>query len=218
MMPVDPTKNAATSAAATDTAASESRAEKARTRWQSNPQPDQAPAPVVAPVSPRPRVNILLLFLYVLTLISLMVNAYLIRTLVQVRDTAYASLQQVITAVGGLENEVISIPVHIEQEFPVNVAVPFEYKETLSVSTEVPISDTLQVPFEVMGTKIDIDVPVNMVVPVSVNVPVSFSKTFDISTTVPVVLDTTVEVRLSDTPLPGYLTQLRQTIQNLKFP
>ena len=202
-----------------------SRAERARTRWVSQKQKDDSnagarsvqPDPVSSPtVTVKPRLSIGMILLYPLVLLSLGLNAFLIWQLLQARDMAYDSLDQVLLMTDGIEDEVFAIPIQIDQEFPVNVSVPFEYSDTFPVNMVVPISDTLSVPFEIMDSTIMLEVPVDMTVPINVVVPVSLKKTFDISTTIPVKFDMNVEFSLADTPIPGYLSSLRLAVQEIK--
>jgi hypothetical protein len=158
------------------------------------------------------------LLLYPLVLLSLGLNALLITQLLEVQNAAYSSLDQVVAMVAEIENEVIAIPIHIDEEFPVSVSVPFEYSANFPVRTQVPIKTTFIVPFEIMGKTIDIKVPVDMSVPVNLDVPVSLEKTFDINTTVPVKFDMNVEIKLADTPIPSYFAVLRQAVEGLKQP
>jgi hypothetical protein len=200
-------------------------AERARARWLHQAQGGRgvrgrplSAAPAPPPQATRPRLNVSILFLYLLVAISLSLNVLLIWQLTRARDMVYQTLEQLVVMTEDIEKEVISVPIHIEKEFPVHLSVPFEYSDTFPVSETVPISDTFTVPFEVMDTTIQFPVPVKLEVPVNLEVPVSLSKTFDISTTVPIELDMDVNVKLADTPIPGYLSALHQIIQELKFP
>jgi hypothetical protein len=159
-----------------------------------------------------------ILLLYLLVTLSLALNGMLIWQLLRARDQVYQTLDQFVVMTKDMETQVISVPVHIEKDLPVSLAVPFEYKDTFPVKETVPISETITVPFEVMDTTIKIPVPIDMSIPVDLEVPVSLSRTFDISTTVPIRLDLNIEVRLADTPLPGYLSDLQRAIEGLKFP
>jgi len=198
-----------------------SRAERARARWtaqgESSTRRSYSSAPPAGPPprAPRPRLRIGVILLYPLVLLSLGLNVVLIMELLKIRDSAFDSLDQVVAMVSDIENEVISIPIHIDEEFPVNVSVPFEYSATFPVNTQVPIVTTLVVPFDIMGKTIDIQVPVDMSVPVNLEVPVYLQKTFDINTTVPVKMDLSVDFRLADTPIPAYFDALRQAIEKL---
>ncbi len=181
-----------------------SRAELARLRWHSrNSKP---------PTRSGRRLNIWVAFLYVLVIISLAINVRLIWELKRARDQAYAAVDQLLTITGQIGDEKISVPIHVAREFPVKVSVPIEYNARIPVNADVPISTTVVIPFEVMGKTIEFPVPINMNIPVNVEVPVNLSKTFDISTTVPVVFDMNVEVKMSDTPLPKYMDELRAAL------
>ena len=200
----------------TETKQPRTRAEQARARWASQKQTRSGPPTSKTPS--RPRLNLSILFVYLLVIVSLSLNGILIWQLLQVRDLAYNSLEQIITITGNIEQEEIVIPVEINESFPVTTSVPFEYSQDFPIDTTVPVSTTISVPFDIMQTTINVDVPINFVVPVNLSVPVSLSKTFEISTTVPVQFSTEVRVKLSDTPIPGYLEELRALIQNVKFP
>ena len=190
-----------------------SRAERAKTRWQTEP---RMPAPASPPPSAAPRLNVSVLILYLLVTISLLLNGGLIWLLLRVQDRVFDSFDQFTTMAEKIEAEVLSVPIHVDETFPVSVSVPFEYSDTFPVNTTVPISTTLVVPFEIMGSTINIDVPVDMSVPINLDVPVSLVKTFDISTTVPVKFDMVVEIRMNDTPIPVYLTDLKEMLQGFK--
>lgn len=191
-----------------------SRAERARTHWQTG---SSAPSP--APAAPRPRtslgvkVNITILYLLVALLAAM--NGILVWQLLMVLNSVTGSVDQFTALATQIEDEVIVVPIHVDETFPVSVSVPFEYSETFPVNTTVPISTTLMVPFEVMGSTINLKVPVDMSVPVNLSVPVSLAKTFEISTTVPVKFDMNVEVRLADTPIPGYLDDLKALLTKM---
>jgi hypothetical protein len=180
-------------------------------RWQAT-----SGTPVyISPPPVAPRLNVSVLILYLLVTILLLLNSGLIWVLLRVQDNVFGSVGQFATMTEEIGNDVLVVPIHVDEAFPVSVSVPFEYNETFPVSTTVPISTTLVVPFEIMGSTINIRVPVDMSVPVNLDVPVSLIRTFDISTTVPVKFDTEVEVRLADTPIPGYLADVEEILQRL---
>ncbi len=185
-----------------------SRAELARLRWLAQNTPPKN--------SSGRRLNIWVAILYALVIVSLALNARMIWELKQARDRAYAALDQLIATTEQIEQEKISIPIHVEREFPVKVAVPFEYSTRIPVSANVPISTTIVIPFTVMGKSIEFPVPIQTTIPVNVEVPVSLSKTFHISTNVPVVLDVNVEVKMSDTPIPKYMGELRAMLLKVR--
>ena len=183
---------------------------------------DRDYAPPAAPGATAPfrlpgcYVNIALVALFAMVTVSLALNFALIVTLVRVRSAALDALDQAVAVTNGLGNEVFSIPVHIDQNVPVSVSMPFAYQDTIVVDTTVPISTTVSVPIDLAGQAVVVALPLRTAVPVKLQVPVSLSKTIDVNASVPVKFDTNVEVRLADTPLPGYLARLRAAIEAMR--
>ena len=191
-----------------------SRAERARARWQMEARiPSFVPAPSRSRTSIGVKVSIVILFLLVALLASL--NSMLVWRLLMVQNSITGSVDQFAALATQIEDEVLVVPIHVDETFPVNVSVPFEYSETFPVNTTVPISTTLTVPLKVMDATINLKVPVDMSVPVNLNVPVSLVKTFEVSTTVPVKFDMNVEVRVADTPIPSYLADLKALLDKI---
>ncbi len=148
--------------------------------------------------------------------VSLALNFALIISLLQARSAALSALDQTIAITNGLGNEAFSIPVHIDQNVPVSVSVPFAYQDTIVADTNIPSSVVVTTPIDLAGQKIEITIPIKTTVPVKLQVPVSVNKTIDVNTSVPVKLDANVQVRLADTPLPAYLARLRAAIESMR--
>jgi hypothetical protein len=148
--------------------------------------------------------------------VSLALNFALIVTLLRARNAAVNALDQTIAITNGLGNEAFSIPIHIDQNVPISVSVPFAYQDTIVTDTNIPISVVVTAPIDLAGQKIEVTIPIKTTVPVKLQVPVSVNKTIDVNANVPVKLDANVEVRLADTPLPGYLARLRAAIESLR--
>ena len=161
-------------------------------------------------------VNIALVALFVMVTVSLALNFALIVVLLRARSAALDALDQAVAAANGLGNVVFSIPVHVDQNVPVSVSVPFAYQDTITVDTTIPIATTVSVPVDLAGQTVTVALPIKTAVPVKLQVPVSLSKTIDVNASVPIKFDTDVEVRLADTPLPGYLARLRAAIELLR--
>ncbi len=161
-------------------------------------------------------VNIALVALFLMVTLSLALNFALIVTLLRVRSAALGALDQTIAITNGLGNEAFSIPVHIDQNVPVSVSVPFAYQDTIVTNTTIPISVVVTTPIDLAGQKIEVTIPIKTTVPVKLQVPIAVNKTIDVNTNVPVKLDANVQVRLADTPLPGYLARLRAAIESMR--
>jgi hypothetical protein len=155
------------------------------------------------------------LLLYLLVIVSLVGNGLLIWRLLELRARAYALLADLLVLTQAIEEDTIAIPVEIDQAFPVRASVPFQYQATIPIDTDVPISTTVAVPVQLLGRVVEFEVPIHVTVPISYQAPISVEKTIEVSTTVPVHLETTVELRLSETPVGEVMQQLRQAIQRL---
>ncbi len=166
--------------------------------------------------SPGCYVNVALAALFVMVTFSLALNVALIVVLLQARSTALNALDQAMAMTNNLGNEAFAIPVHIDQNVPVNVSVPFAFQDTVTMDTTIPISVVVTTPIDLAGQKIEITIPIKTTVPVKLQVPVAVNKTIEVNTDVPVKFDTSVQVRLADTPLPGYLARLRAAIESLR--
>ena len=156
------------------------------------------------------------LLLYPLAILSLAANGLLIWRLLALRDRADALLDDLLVLTESIGEEVIAIPVEIDETFPVHASVPFRFEDTLSIDTAVPISTTVAVPVQLLGRVIEFEVPIDITVPISYQVPIVVERTIEVDTSVPVQIETTIELRLSETPIGVYMEQLRDAIQRLR--
>jgi len=166
--------------------------------------------------------------LTLLVLFSLALNVAVIHGLLAVRDLTVEALDQALAALDGLEDEVLETSARVQQTIPVEASIPFQRQWTVPIRMEVPIAheirfqETLKVPIETALFKFDIDVPVdttiplNLVVPIDTEVPFAISETIPIHTEVMIDLTVPVTVAMANTPLPGYLDELRDTLTGLQ--
>jgi hypothetical protein len=192
-----------------------SRAERARARWLARTSPPP-PAPPLVPTRTADSHKTNITILYVLVVFSLLLNAGLVWLLARTQSNVHGTIQHLRILAQEIEKDVLLIPVHVDETFPLSVQMPFEYNNTFPVSTTAPISTTLVMPFDIMGSTIEIEVPVAVSVPIDMDVPMSVARTFEISTTVPVEFDMDVQVRIADTPIPAYLSDLTTLLLRIK--
>ncbi len=156
------------------------------------------------------------LLLYLLAILSLVANGLLIWRLLQLRDRADAVLDDLLSLTEQIGEEVIAIPVEVDETFPVSASVPFQYEGTVPIDIDVPISTTVAVPVQLLGRVVEFEVPIDITVPISYQVPIAVEQTIEIQTSVPVQIETTIELPLAETPIGDYIEQLRQAIQRLR--
>jgi hypothetical protein len=170
-----------------------------------------------------------IIILFVLVLLSLGLNGYLIwqwrtfqqqsqATIKQYQQMVSEGLAQTITDLESFEQSTIEFEIEVAQEFPVQVEIPFQESLEVPIQTTVPISqeirttimlDPLQTGF-VIPT--DVTVPVNLDVPIDLTVPVSIDRAIPISTSVPLDMKVPIAISISETELAPYLERLRITL------
>jgi len=164
--------------------------------------------------------------LFVLVFISLGLNWYLISQLMAAQQQARAfvrevkpTVQNALTQTGqeleSLQGSSIEFNVEIQEEFPVQIEVPFNETIDVPVQMTIPIEENIETtvmmdPFQSgLEIPVDINVPIDLEVPIDTVIPVAIERTIPISTSVPVELDLPVAIKLSDTDLAQYIEQLR---------
>ncbi len=172
------------------------------------------------------RIAIVLLFLLVLS--SLAMNFWLYWQLQVNHQKAVGLVRQVRAGLPGaidkleaFEQSTITYKVNLQQEFPIQAEVPFNETFDVPIKLTVPISQTINTsvtidPFGTgVGIPVDINVPVNLEVPIDTSVPIAIERTIPISTTVPLDLNVPLEIKMSETDLAGYVSQLRNGLASL---
>lgn len=184
------------------------------------------------------KISIILLF--VLVLLSLSLNGLLLwqwwrfqqrveQTIENSKPIVQEALTQAISDLETFEQSTITADIHVQQEFPVQVEIPFRETIDVPIQTTIPISQEIKTtvfidPLQTgLSIPTDVTVPVNLEVPIDLTVPVSIDRTIPISTTLPIDLNVPVAIKLSETELAPYLERLRtglisfnQTLANLE--
>jgi hypothetical protein len=170
-----------------------------------------------------------LIFLFILILISLALNLFLLREwltfqrqAITLRETTQALLSEAIVQLGTFENSTIEFSVPVNEQVPIQVAVPFSKTLEIPIKTSIPISQTVHTTATVnapplgLSVPVAVSVPVKMDVPLDLNVPVSVNETIPISTSVALKLDIPVSVEISQTGLAKYVEQLRAMLASIQ--
>jgi len=177
--------------------------------------------------------KISIVILFILVLLSLGLNGYLIwqwqtfqqqtqHTVQEYQQMASEGLAQAVTDLESFEQSTIEFEIEVQQEFPIQVEIPF--KETLEVpiQTTIPISQQIETtimldPFQAgLAIPTDIAVPVNLEFPIDLTIPVSIDRTIPISTAVPLDISVPIAIEISETELAPYLERLRLSLDSFE--
>lgn len=165
--------------------------------------------------------------IFILVVISLGLNLFLIAQLRQVQSQAstaakefgpqiQGALDEIIADLADFENSSIEVAVDVEQEFPIEVEIPFNEEIEVPIQMTVPISQVIEttITLDLLGTgagiPIDIAVPIDLEIPIENTVVVPINRTIPISTTVPLDLSVPVAINLGETELGPAIVRLRE--------
>jgi hypothetical protein len=170
-----------------------------------------------------------LIILFILVFFSIALNIYLLYYLTSLRRQALEVAREmgpVVQESLGLadaeletfQQSTIDFEIKIDQELPVQVEIPLNETLEIPIQTSVPISATIETtvmmdPFQAgLEIPVDINVPIDLELPVDVVVPIPISRTIPLSTSVPVKLDLPIAIKVSETPLVGYIEDIRTAL------
>jgi hypothetical protein len=155
--------------------------------------------------------------LTVLVLVSLALNGVVIYSLVQVRDITLGTVGDARQVIAGVDDDVITHVIEVEQEIPVSVTVPIDQDVLVPIQTTIPISTVVTVPVKPpLLPEFSLPIPIQAVIPVDLEVVVPISETVPIDTVIPLDVEVPVEIPLADTPVVGYLDQLDEALSRLE--
>jgi hypothetical protein len=153
----------------------------------------------------------------VIGLLSLALNAFLIYSLMNTRQTATEGLDAALAALDNFGGEGFHYDYHLEKTIPVSASIPIEQDMVIPFKGEFPIHTTVEVPIDtgVFGTVV-VQVPINTSVPVSVSVPIHVDQTFQVSTTFPVSMTIPIDVKPDDPEIQRLLSGVREWLVRLR--
>lgn len=148
--------------------------------------------------------------LWLLVLILLAFNAYLVRMLLvakaevdRIRVEAAGQVLDVAEQVAALRTTVIRYDVVINEDIPINMAVPIDMTVPIDIEEDIFIDTTVTT--RLLG--VPVDVPIAATVPVAVNTEVPINETITINETIPIAVDVPIEIDILQTPLAEMLAQ-----------
>jgi hypothetical protein len=139
--------------------------------------------------------------LWGVALLSLLINAGLVYTLVVARGRAGDGVQTAAEAVSALRVATVDYTVHIDQTLPVSLTVPFNTTVNVPINTTLPIDTEFSFSLHTLVGDFPVNIPVHALVPVNLVTQVPVHLEVPIRTTVPVVFDVPIKLDMGQTPL-----------------
>jgi hypothetical protein len=152
--------------------------------------------------------------LWLVVIISLALNAFIIYELLQVRQQAGVALSQAAASIGALKNSSIDYTVPIDQQIAVAMDVPVKFTVDVPIQQDLAINTTVDIPLDIplLGTR-TITVPINTTVPINLSVKIPVDKSFPVNGMIPVKFDVPINLKLSTTTFGDALGQLQAALQ-----
>jgi hypothetical protein len=158
--------------------------------------------------------------LWLVALVSLGLNIYLITVLLDARRQAGEALVSFGGTLGDVGSASIDYAVEVRDTVPVSMTIRYNEVITVPISYTVPINTQVLVPLRTPLGTFPINVPVAASVPIVLSPTVPISLAVPISMTIPVAIDVPINLQLADTPLgealvgvEQYLVDLGETLQ-----
>ena len=172
-----------------------------------------------------------LALLFVLVLVSIGINLFLLWQLVQLRQQAIETIDriepqlelafdQTDARLAEFEQSTLTFDVEVDEVIPVQANVPFNETIDIPVQISIPIEEDFEtiITLNALGAEIPVPVvvPVLMEFPIDEVVSVTISRTIPLSTSVSMTLAVPVQIDISDTELAPYLQELRQGLDTME--
>lgn len=153
--------------------------------------------------------------LWLVALISLGLNLYLLNIALQARRQVGDAAGAAAVAVGTLADSAIDYPVEIHKTLPISLTLDYKQTLTIPISVTLPISTEVTVPLRTPIGEFPITVPVVTTIPVRLSPQVPISVSLPVSTTVPVDVAFPIHVELKTTALGASLVSAQIYLQDL---
>jgi hypothetical protein len=152
--------------------------------------------------------------LWVVALVSLALNGFILYTLIQVRQQAGLALLQAAASMSTIQNGSIEYEVNVDEEVPVVLDVPVKFTVTVPIQKIIPIDTVVNVPIEIplLGTRI-IRVPINTSIPIDLTVDVPIDKTVGVNAKIPVKFKVPIKLKIAETTFGQGLGELQLVLQ-----
>jgi hypothetical protein len=153
--------------------------------------------------------------LWVIALLSLGMNIYIINILIQARQQVGQAAGTAAVAINELQGSSIDYPVEVHDSVPISMTLDYSDTVSVPISVTLPISTVVSVPLKTPIGEFPINVPVVTSIPVRLNPQVPLSVSIPVSVSVPIDVSVPIHVAIADTPLVAPLSAAKLYLQDL---
>lgn len=178
---------------------------------------EPTPETVTVTESPKPvktRFPFLYVLLWIIAVTSLLLNVFVIKTLLDVKQQAAVAFSDAAASLGTIKNGTIDYTVKIDEKIPVALDVPVKFTVEVPIKRTIPIDTIVDVPIEIplVGTR-TIQVPISTTIPVDLTVQIPVDQRIPVNGSVPVRFDVPIKLNIGDTAFGEGLGQFQAVLQ-----
>lgn len=154
-----------------------------------------------------------MLALWLLVLISLLLNVFVLGQLLRIRRGASEALVSASAILADLQTQTLELTIPVDETIAIDTDLPVDETLTIPIQTEVPINTivTVNVDGGVLGG-IPLRIPISTVVPVDLETDVRINQTFEVHAPVELALEIPVRIDVAETSLYDTLGEAQEAL------
>ena len=159
----------------------------------------------------------LIILCLVISLFSLALSAFLVYSLLNVRQTTMEGLDAAIEALDSLSQQGFQYEYPLNQEIPFSADIPIREELDFPFAGTFPINTTVEVPINagMLGTFV-IEMPIDTSIALSTSIPISVDESFHIETSVPVSTTIPIDIDPNDPGMQELIDGIRGWLERIK--
>jgi hypothetical protein len=156
------------------------------------------------------------LLLWLITILSLLMNAITLRQIVAARQAARQAIGDAIAVLEGFQGQSLSYTVVVDEILIIDTDVPLDETIPVSIDEVMPVDTVVTVTVDggILGP-IPLNIPLQTNVPVDLDFNVPVNQSFHIAAAVPVYFEVPVQLSVGETSLYGTLEEAKLRLLGL---
>lgn len=162
------------------------------------------------------RQNVITMVLGTFIILSLLIHAYTIFSLLRVREIVSTQLDISANQVAQLRQQRVEYTLPVQETFPISTTIAINETIPVPINFDVPINQTVRIPINTPLGAVPIDIPLNLTVPISNTVVVPINREIPFQTTIPISTSVPIELALGEGTAGDVLQQLEDSLRELR--
>jgi len=162
------------------------------------------------------RQNVIITVLALFIVLSLLIHAYTIFSLLRVREIVSTQLDISANQVAQLRQQRVRYTLPVQQTFPISTTIAINETIPVPINFDVPINQTVSIPINTPLGSVPLQIPLSLTVPISNTVVVPINREIPFQTTIPISTEVPIELALGEGTAGDVLQQLEESLRELR--